>query len=156
MSLYGCSDVTYRGKVTRLQGVNDVWAGREAISRESAAGVSLISSGRCWYLRRACLKSAAFAAYLFYMKITLFYLYLYCHTSAHDLTVNWRVLVTFQEDRLDVATYITSQGVCPPVSSRSVLFNCILQIVSKCLWEYSCTLIPQMTAVFEVIRMVMI
>ena len=43
---YGCSDVTCRGKVTRLQGVSDVRAGRETISRESAAAVSLISSGR--------------------------------------------------------------------------------------------------------------
>ena len=33
--------------MTRLQGVNDVGAGREAISRESAAAVSFISSGRC-------------------------------------------------------------------------------------------------------------
>ena len=47
MSLYGCSDVTCRGKVTRLQGVSDVRAGRETISRESAAGVSFISSARC-------------------------------------------------------------------------------------------------------------
>ena len=72
MSLYGCSDVTCRGKVTRLQGVSDVGAGRETITCESAAGVSFISSARCWYRRRAWLKSAAFAAYLFYMEITLF------------------------------------------------------------------------------------
>ena len=44
---YGCSNVTCRGKVIRLQGVNDVGTGRETISRESAAGVSFISSGRC-------------------------------------------------------------------------------------------------------------
>ena len=44
---YGCSDVTCREKVTRLQGANDVGTGRETISRESAAGVFLISSGRC-------------------------------------------------------------------------------------------------------------
>ena len=47
MLLYGCSDVTCRGKVTRLQGVSDVRAGRKTISRESAAAVSFISSGRC-------------------------------------------------------------------------------------------------------------
>jgi hypothetical protein len=47
MSLYGCSDVTCRGKVTCLQGVNDVGTGRETISCEKAAGVSLISSARC-------------------------------------------------------------------------------------------------------------
>ena len=44
---YGCSDVTCRGKVTSEQGVSDVGAGRKAISCESAAGVSFISSGRC-------------------------------------------------------------------------------------------------------------
>ena len=44
---YGCSDVTCRGKVTHIQGVNDVWAGRESIFYESAAAVSFISSGRC-------------------------------------------------------------------------------------------------------------
>ena len=44
---YGCSDVTCRGKVTRLQGVNDVGTGRETISCEKAAGVSFISSARC-------------------------------------------------------------------------------------------------------------
>ena len=44
---YGCSDVTCRGKVTHLQGVNDVGTGRETISCEKAAGVSFISSARC-------------------------------------------------------------------------------------------------------------
>ena len=47
MSPYGCSDVTCRGKVTRLQGVCDVGTGRETITSELAAGVSFISSGRC-------------------------------------------------------------------------------------------------------------
>ena len=44
---YGCSDVTCRGKVTRLQGVNNVGTGRGTVSYEKAAGVSLISSARC-------------------------------------------------------------------------------------------------------------
>ena len=44
---YGCLDVTCRGKVTRIQGVNDVGTGRETISCESAADVYFISSGRC-------------------------------------------------------------------------------------------------------------
>ena len=47
MSLYGCSDVTCRGKVTCLQGVNDVGTGRGTVSCEKAAGVSFISGARC-------------------------------------------------------------------------------------------------------------
>ena len=44
---YGCSDVTYRGKVTHLQGVNDVGTGRRTVSCEKAADVSKVGSVRC-------------------------------------------------------------------------------------------------------------